>query len=208
VAQNLSGVIHSDVLGTYHENQNVLITQKVDGKINLYRLDGNDKKTILIRELPEAESYSVHFLTSKYGYAIVTAKTSDLLLYQYDKPDADPKKIASGVTRVLPSSKYEFLGYLENGNFRSYELQYGRTYTAFTGRKISSIAWFNDEFNLAYIENGKLKMITYTGAYDKNIADAEDSFPVATSQDGPIIYYVAQNKDKGHTDLYDFDFKN
>lgn len=31
-AKNLSGVVLSDVLGTYHENQNILIAQKVDGK--------------------------------------------------------------------------------------------------------------------------------------------------------------------------------
>lgn len=209
VTKTMSGVLFSDVSGIFLENQNIIFTQKSDKYISLFRLGTDNQKTLVIRSLPESDTYSITFLSNDFGYAVIPTKTKNLILIKpNNNPDAEPKKIADQVDYVLPSSKYQFLGYARGGSFYTYELEKDRYFTTFENRKISSIVWFDDEFNLAYIENGKLKMITYNGYYDKNIFNAADNFGVAASPEGPRLFFVSQNNEKTRPDLFVYDFNS
>jgi hypothetical protein len=209
VSKKMSGVLASDVRGMYQETNGLTYIAKNDKYFSLYRLDANDKKALVIRDLPEAQTYLADFLSTDLGYAIVPASTKELLVYDIrGNVDAKPKKIADSVDYILLSPKSQFLGYGRAKGFYTYELDKDRTYTTFENRNISSINWFNDQFNLAYIENGQLKMVAYNGSYDKKIFDAANEYPVVTSPDGPRLLYVAENKTKKISDLFVFDFNS
>jgi hypothetical protein len=209
VSKVMSGSLASAVKGTYLENQNILFIQKTEKYNSMYRLAQDNTKALVIRDLTESDTYAVSYLSSDFGYAVLPTKTKDLYIYKTSgNPDVLPKKVADSVDYILPSAKYQFLGYGRAGGFYTYELAKDRYFTVFENRKISSIAWFNDQFNLSYIENGKLKMITYNGSYDKDIFEASDSYQVVTSPDGPRLFFVAENKEKKIPDLFVFDFNS
>lgn len=207
VSKNLSGVLFSNVRGVYPEDLSALeFIQKNNNYINLYRLESNGTANLLVRGLTDSPTYQVAYLSTSFGYAVLPGSTKTLVVYPTGNPDASPAKIAENVTFILPSPKDQFLGYGNDSSFYVYENGKGRYFTTYTGRQVSSLVWFNDQFNLSYVENGKLKMITYSGFYDQNVFDAANTFPVVASPDGPRLFYVGTNKSKNILDLYLFDF--
>jgi len=205
--QKQSAALDSNVGGLYpDEDAGLMFVKITEGVYGLWRLEQNESKTAIVKNLEPSDSYQVKYVSEFDSYAVLTHKTKDLFLYQ-DKGDgtANLKRIAQNVNWFLPSPKSKYLEFSQGDDAIAYDIEKEKYLTTLKGRKISSITWFNDDSNLLYVENGKLYLVNFNGYYDKYLFDTSDKIPVFSGS-GVINLYFARENEQKILDIAVYDF--
>lgn len=199
--KKMSAVLASRVIGVYPDEGILFFVQNVEGNYGLWRLEQNNSKTNIIKTLPVSTAYQIKYLADIDSYAILSKKDKELFVYTIESGHSVLKRISEKVDYFTASPKSKFIGIAKEGTFLCYETERKIFHSTFTKRKISSIAWLSDEYNLLYIENGKLNLINYNGYYDKYLFDADKSIPVYTAPSANNFFFGTENSTKETLDL-------
>lgn len=197
LSNKMSAVLFSNVIALYPDpDTGALFVQKNENKYNLWQIDQEGEKRIIIRSLPVSDSYQIKYLKEHNSYAVLigsTGSTKDLYLYDGDGEESALKKIAKDVNWFLPSPKSKYLGYRTQAGFFSYDPEKEKIYTTLSNKKISSISWFSDEGNLIYTEGNKIYLVNYNGYYNKYLFDANQDVPIVVGPASSNIYFGSLN---------------
>lgn len=205
--KKMKGTTISNVSSIYtDENQGLMFIQKNEENYGLWKLDsnGNSKKNI-IKVLPVSDTYQIKYLREYDKYAILEKKSKDLYIYDNIGGTSTLKLLAKNVEWFSASPKSRYVGYLSGNDFNNYDIEKSKTYEMLKSRKIDSVAWFADEWNLIYSENGKTFLVNYNGFYDKYLFDNIKATPIMVGPNSANIFFGSKN-DKGNSDIATFTF--
>lgn len=203
--KRLSAVLEKNLIEIYNQNNQIYFIQNLDGNYGLWRWEQNGNKTNIIKALPVSESYQFATLPELSSYLVLPNKDKSLLLYINRKGTPALEKVGENVDWFTPSPESKYVSYSKEGSIYSYEIDKNRYFTTLKDRKISYLTWFMDEFNQLFFEEGKLKMVTVNGFYNKTLFEAIDS-PILVSPNNTNIYFGAKNNNQNDVSTYSFNY--
>jgi hypothetical protein len=212
-AKSQSAVIAGNVDQVFIINGQLYGLIKENKLENLYRFDQANQKTRLITELPLSDTgYQIGYLNQTESFSVLALSTKKLYLYNPESNNYYPKGvlIQENVDSILPSPGGQYIGFFSGGNLRAYEPEKNRYFDIIIGKKVESVSWLKDQFNLIYREAGKIKLVTVGGFYDKVISNAESILPVVVSPSSARVFFVSKKNSlplDPKTDLAVFDLE-
>lgn len=205
--KKLKGTTMGNVSNIYtDDNQGLIFVQKNDENYGLWKLDSNgSSKKNIVKVLPVSDAYQLKYLKEYDRFVILEKKLKDLYIFDGSGETPTSKLLAKNVEWFSASPKSKYIGYYTGGNFYNYDIEKSKTYEMLKDKKIDSVAWFSDEWNLIYSENGKVSLVNYNGFYDKYLFDTAKTIPVMVGPGSANIFFGSKN-DKGNLDIATFTF--
>jgi WD40 repeat protein len=200
--KKLSAILAEKVQKVYPDEGSLYFVQNVDGNYGLWRLEQNNTKTNIVKNLPVSDNYQIDYLSDIDSYAILALKGKEFYLFTVEGGTPVLKEISKDVDSFLASPRSKFIGLVRGDNVVSYEPGRNVFHTVLTKRTITSLAWLPDEYNLIYSEGAKAHIINYNGYYDKFLFDTADKSPIFSAAADNNYYFLNLNKVKNTLDLF------
>lgn len=193
--RNMSASLANDVVGIYPNQSELLLVQNTNDNYGLWRIAQNNDLKNIIKALPASKKYQVNLVKDPNYYLVHVVDEKDLLLYTNGVKNPTLETIAKNndYFRVSPNGKR--IAIKSENILKVYDLDEENYYQISDSGKITTVDWFGDNSNLAFVQDNELRLVNYNGFYNQSLFEINSKYPILVAPNNNHIYFTKINKE-------------